>query len=92
MNDAATTLQVEIKPDDVELIQYAFAKAAIANPLMVVIDGDDAVNYVAGIHSSADRRRDANSYLVKPVSRKGLLAMVKSIEAYWLKINQVTDE
>jgi hypothetical protein len=45
MNDAATTLQVEIKPDDVELIQYAFAKASIANPLMVVIDGDDAVNY-----------------------------------------------
>ncbi len=44
MNEAATILQVEDKPDDVELIQYAFAKAAIANPLMVVIDGDDAVN------------------------------------------------
>ncbi len=146
MNEASTILLVEDNTDDVELIQYAFAKAAIANPLMVVIDGDDAVNYVAGIHSYADRSRyplpalilldlklprrsgfevlefirkqentqhtpvvvltssdqrediarayagGANSYLVKPVSRKGLLAMVTSIEAYWLKINQVTGE
>jgi len=146
MNEASTILLVEDNPDDVELIQYAFSKAAIANPLMVVIDGDDAVNYVAGIHSYADRSRyplpalilldlklprrsgfevlefirkqeitqhtpvvvltssnqredierayagGANSYLVKPVSREGLLAMVTSIDAYWLKINQVTGE
>jgi len=146
MNDAATILLVEDNPDDVELIQYAFAKAAIANPLVVANDGDDAVNYVSGIHSYADRSRyplpalilldlklprrsgfevlefirnqettqhtpvvvltssdqradieraygcGANSYLVKPVSREGLLAMVTSIEAYWLKINQVTGE
>ena len=146
MNEASTILLVEDNPDDVELIQYAFAKAAIANPIMVVMDGDEAVNYVSGIHSYADRSRyplpalilldlklprrsgfevlefvrkqettqhtpvvvltssdqrediarayagGANSYLIKPVSRKELLAMVKSIEAYWLKINQVTDE
>ena len=146
MNEASTILLVEDNPDDVELIQYAFDNAAVVNPLVVVTDGDDAVNYVSGSHSYADRDRypqpalilfdlklprrsgfevlrfirgheatqhtpvvvltssnqredigraysgGANSYLVKPVSREGLLDMVKSIEAYWLKINQVAGE
>ena len=30
----------------------------------------------------------ANSYLVKPVGHDALLAMVRSLEAYWLKLNQ----
>ena len=29
----------------------------------------------------------ANSYLVKPVGRDTLLEMVKSLEAYWIKLN-----
>lgn len=52
------------------------------------------------ILTSSNQREDveraykggANSYLVKPVSRDGLLDMVKSIEAYWIKFNQVTGE
>jgi CheY-like chemotaxis protein len=30
----------------------------------------------------------ANSYLVKPVSRDALLEMVKSLNYYWIKLNQ----
>jgi len=30
----------------------------------------------------------ANSYLVKPVSFEGLMALVKSLEVYWLLLNQ----
>ncbi|MBA3810091.1 MAG: response regulator [Caulobacteraceae bacterium] len=31
----------------------------------------------------------ANSYLVKPVSRDALIEMVRSLDAYWIKLNQV---
>ncbi len=31
----------------------------------------------------------ANSYLVKPVSRDKLIDMIRSLDAYWLKLNQV---
>ena len=30
----------------------------------------------------------ANSYLVKPVGHDALLAMVRSLETYWIKLNQ----
>lgn len=146
MNEASTILLVEDDPDDVELMQYAFAKAAITNPLVVVTDGDDAVSYVSGSHDYANRNRypqpalvlldlklprrsglevlefirkqevtqhtpvvvltsssqreditrayrgGANSYLVKPVNREGLLDMVKAIQAYWVELNQGTGE
>lgn len=146
MNEASAILLVEDNPDDVELIQYAFTKACVRNPLVVVTDGDEAVNYVSGTQAYADRTRHpqpalilldlklprrsglevldfirqqeatqhtpvvvltssnqrediarayeggANSYLVKPVTRDGLLEMVKSIDGYWIKINQVTGE
>ncbi len=31
----------------------------------------------------------ANSYLVKPVNRDKLIEIVRSLDAYWLKLNQV---
>jgi CheY-like chemotaxis protein len=40
-------------------------------------EGDRAMSYDTG----------ANSYLVKPVSFDGMLAVVKKIEDYWLTIN-----
>ncbi|MGE5538123.1 MAG: response regulator [Gemmatimonas sp.] len=30
----------------------------------------------------------ANSYLVKPVSRDGLVAMLQSVQDYWIKLNR----
>lgn len=141
MNELSTILLVEDNPDDAELIDYAFRKAGIANPLVTVTDGDAAVDYVGGTEAYADRTRHprpelilldlklprrsgfevlsfirgqqatrhtpvvvltssnqqddirrsyehgANSYLVKPIGRDALIEMVRSLKAYWIKLN-----
>ena len=56
MDDLSTILLVEDNPDDVELIAYAFKKAGIVNPIIVVDDGEKAINYVLGRAAYADRR------------------------------------
>jgi len=135
-------LLVEDDENDVMLLQRAFRRAAIVNPLQVVRHGDDAVAYLEGTGEFADRRlhplpvlmlldlklprrtglevlqwvkeRDgvkkipiivltsskndddvnrayelgANSYVVKPVSFETLLELVKSLELYWLVLNE----
>ena len=141
MNELSTILLVEDNPDDAELIEYAFRKAGIHNPLFAVTDGDAAVDYIGGAGAYADRTRHplpelilldlklprrsgfevlgfirgqdatrhtpvvmltsssqhadiqrayeagANSYLVKPVGRDALIEMVRSLKAYWIKLN-----
>ncbi|MEN1958566.1 response regulator [Luteimonas changyuni] len=49
-------LLVEDNPDDVELTRIAFAEAKIANPLHVVDNGVDALDYLfaRGRHASRD--------------------------------------
>ena len=138
-------LVVEDDPNDILLIQRAFAKARILNPLRTVSNGDEAVAYLAGEGIHADRenfpvpvlvlldlklpRRSglevlawirgqpglkrlpvvvltsskesvdinraydlgANSYLVKPVGFDSLLELVKSLEVYWMMLNQNPD-
>jgi CheY-like chemotaxis protein len=135
-------LLVEDDENDVMLLQRAFRRAAIINPLQVVRHGDDAVAYLEGSGEFADRdahplpvlmlldlklpRRTglevlqwvkeragvkkipiivltsskndedvnrayelgANSYVVKPVSFETLLELVKSLELYWLVLNE----
>jgi CheY-like chemotaxis protein len=135
-------LLVEDDENDVMLLQRAFRRAAIINPLQVVRHGDDAVAYLEGMGEFADRmlyplpvlmlldlklpRRTglevlqwvkeraglkkipiivltsskndddvnrayelgANSYVVKPVSFETLLELVKSLELYWLVLNE----
>jgi CheY-like chemotaxis protein len=135
-------LLVEDDENDVMLLQRAFRRAAIINPLQVVRHGDDAVAYLEGTGEFADRmlyplpvlmlldlklpRRTglevlqwvkeraglkkipiivltsskndddvnrayelgANSYVVKPVSFETLLELVKSLELYWLVLNE----
>ena len=142
MDDLSTVLLVEDNPDDAELIVHAFGKAGIGNPIIVVDDGEKAMDYVHGRSAYADRRRfpvpgiilldlklprrsgfevleavrttnatrrvpvvvltssnqeddidraydmGANSYLVKPISRDALVAMVRSLDAFWMKFNQ----
>lgn len=57
--------------------------ASVVRRIPVVIltssrdEGDRALTYDIG----------ANSYLVKPVSFEGMLAIVRQIDAYWLTIN-----
>ena len=52
-----TVLLAEDDPNDVLLIQRAFQKTNIANPLQVVRDGEEAVAYLSGQHPYADRDR-----------------------------------
>lgn len=140
-----TILLVEDSPDDVLLIQRAFRKANLVNPISVVDDGEKAIAYIAGTGDYADRTRHpvpvlvlldlklprksghevlawikqnptfkrlpvvvltsstetidvnkaydlgANSYLVKPVGFDDLFAMVKTLQPYWMIMNQKPD-
>ena len=135
-------LLAEDDPNDVLLIQRAFQKTNIANPLHVVRDGEEAVAYLSGERHYADRdshplpvlmlmdlkmpRKSglevlewlrqqpglkrlpvvvltssnqspdvnraydlgANSYLVKPAGFDSLLDLVKSLDVYWLILNE----
>ena len=53
----ATILLVEDNEDDVILIERAFAKARLINPLQVVRDGEEAIAYLAGEGAYNDRDR-----------------------------------
>lgn len=142
MHELSTVLLVEDNPDDADLIAYAFEKAGIVNPLVILGDGDLAVAYFEGTGVYSDRHRyplpglvlldlklprrsgfdvlrairadqvakhtpvvvltssnqnadieqayalHANSYLVKPIRRDALLAMVVTLDAYWIKLNR----
>ncbi len=48
---------VEDDRNDIFFLQYAFEVAGIENPLHVVIDGQKAIDYLAGAGQYADRRR-----------------------------------
>lgn len=50
-------LLVEDDPNDVLLIQRAFRKANLVNPLQVVSDGEQAELYLSGRGTYADRER-----------------------------------
>lgn len=138
-------LIVEDNADDVMLLQRAFRKANLINPLRVVADGQAAVDYLAGRAPYDDRaeyplpalvlldlklpklgghevldwirtqpglRRlpvavltssrespdinraydlGANSYLAKPVDFDSLLDMVKTLQLYWMIMNERPD-
>lgn len=50
-----TILHVEDRPEDVFLLEYAFKRAEIQNPVQVVVDGQQAIDYLAGSGQFADR-------------------------------------
>ena len=50
-------LLAEDDPNDVLLIQRAFQRNLVANPVQVVRDGDEAVAYLSGQAPFADRER-----------------------------------
>ena len=57
-------LLVEDNPDDVELTRIAFAEAKIANPLHVVGNGSDALDYLFGRGAHAARNGEDAPALV----------------------------
>jgi CheY-like chemotaxis protein len=137
-----TILLVEDDPNDVLLIQRAFSKAKIINPVLTVKNGEDAIAYLAGKDVFSDREQyplpvlilldlklprksgyevlewlrqqlglkripvvvlthskqtsdinraydlGANSYLIKPVTFNALLDMVKTLNLYWIILNE----
>ena len=54
---ASPILLVEDSPDDALLIQRAFRKANLANPVQLVRDGEEAVAYLSGGAPYDDRGR-----------------------------------
>jgi len=57
MNGSDTILHVEDSPEDVIILQYAFKQADIHNPVQVVTDGQQAIDYLSGHGQYADRLR-----------------------------------
>lgn len=57
MDDQSTVLLVEDNLDDADLIRHAFRKADVKNPLVVVDDGDKAIDYLLGREVYTDRQR-----------------------------------
>ena len=55
--DQSTILLVEDERNDVFFLEYAFEGAGITNPLQIVEDGQEAIDYLAGTGKYADRRK-----------------------------------
>lgn len=52
-----TILQVEDDPNDVFLFHHAMIKAGVTNPVQVVTDGQQAIDYLKGAGKFADREK-----------------------------------
>ena len=59
-----TVLYVEDEEDDVFILRHAWKKAAIANPMHVVTDGAQAIQYLAGEAKFSDRAEYPMPFLV----------------------------
>src|SRR5579859_5713968 len=57
-------LVVEDNPDDVFFLQRALKKAQISNPVQVVVDGQEAIEYLAGTEKYVNRHDFPLPYLV----------------------------
>ena len=53
--ETRTILLIEDDQNDVFFIQYAFEVANITNPLQIVVDGQQAIDYLAGTGKYTDR-------------------------------------
>ena len=141
----STVLLVEDDVNEVFLMQRAFQKAGLKNPLQVARDGQEAIDYLnhqgqfidtmrypspalmlldlkmprkngfevlewlrqqpglkplivivlssSSLITDINRAYDlgANSYLVKPGDFDALIQLVKTLDAYWLTLNQNPD-
>lgn len=57
MASTGTILLVEDNEDDVVLMRRALKEARITNPLMVLDNGEKAVNYLEGLGAFSDRKQ-----------------------------------
>ena len=61
---ALPVLVVEDNEDDVFILQRAFRKASVKNPVHIVTDGDEAINYLSGLGQFTDRTRHPMPFLI----------------------------
>ena len=57
-------LLVDDNPDDLELMQLAFRRARVTNPVYMVQDGEAAIRFLSGEGEYADRARHPLPFLV----------------------------
>lgn len=57
MIDESTILLADDNPDDALLMKLAFRKAGIINPIQVVKDGTEAIEYLKGEGAYSNRKR-----------------------------------
>lgn len=55
MSDQALFLLVEDNPDHVKLLQRAFSKAQLVNPIQVARSGEEAIEYLSGVGKFSNR-------------------------------------
>jgi CheY-like chemotaxis protein len=64
LSNGHTILHVEDRSEDVFLLQYAFKRAEISNPVQVAADGQEAIDYLAGKGKYANRKQFPLPWLV----------------------------
>lgn len=82
MSEDKIILLVEDNDDDVELTTMAFSKAKITNPLVVVRDGVEAIDFLfgQGVHAGRDTREQPVVVLLDlKLPRLGGLDVLKKI-------------
>jgi CheY-like chemotaxis protein len=57
MANSDCILVVEDREEDVFLLEYAFKEVEIKNPVRVVADGQEAIDYLSGTGKFADRKQ-----------------------------------
>src|SRR5229473_2665481 len=83
MIDALPILLAEDDKSDVFLMQRAFEQAGIPNPLFVVHNGQEAVDYLAGAGAYDDR--------VKPHEFEELVVLLNDVRKRWLNGQRPAD-
>ncbi|HVV00800.1 MAG TPA: response regulator [Verrucomicrobiae bacterium] len=63
-NEKQPILLIEDDPNDVFFLKYAFETAGISNPLAVVEDGQEAIDYLQGKGAYTDRAKHPFPYLL----------------------------
>lgn len=81
MSDTATVVLVEDNPDNAELIEHAFRKAHILNPLEIVSDGEAAITHLQARAAAGDGQVPALILLDLKLPRRSGFEVLESLRA-----------
>jgi len=77
MEELKRILLVEDSANDVELTLVALEENHLANEVVVVRDGEEALDYLG-----------ANGYVVKPVDFREFVDAIKEVGLFWAVVNE----